>query len=138
MLQEGCYTHRYYTVHGALYEQNEKTVCRILAENFPENTCTLLVKSSTLHENFGSAQTWREEPVQVLCCDVQGRYEYLRPRRTSLKYRVPEADEGCIDFMGCLLSVDPKKRPSAQEALQHPWLQHNYESVEPLSIPTLL
>ena len=26
MLQEGCYTHRYFTVSGALYEQNEKSV----------------------------------------------------------------------------------------------------------------
>lgn len=69
---------------------------------------------------------------------MQGRFEYLHPKRTSLKFRVPEADEGCINFISCLLSVDPKKRPTAAEALQHPWLQHDYESSEPLAIPSLL
>lgn len=28
----------------------------------------------------------------------------------------------CIDFIESLLVVDPSKRPSAREALQHPWL----------------
>lgn len=33
MLQEGCYTHRYYTIRGDLYEQNEKTVSLLSLEN---------------------------------------------------------------------------------------------------------
>lgn len=59
---------------------------------------------------------------------LQGRYELLRPKRTSLKYRIPEADEGCIEFLSCLLSVDPHQRPTAREALEHPWLQCTYSS----------
>lgn len=62
------------------------------------------------------------------CClwPVQGRFEYLQPKRTSLARRVPEADAGMLDFLSCLLQVDPSRRPSAAEALQHPWLQHQY------------
>ena len=62
-------------------------------------------------------------PIERL---LQGRYELLRPKRTSLKHRIPEADDGCIEFVRHLLSVDPKTRPTAQQALQHPWLQHQY------------
>ncbi len=30
---------------------------------------------------------------------------------------------GCIDFIESLLVVDPIRRPSAREALKHPWLK---------------
>lgn len=60
---------------------------------------------------------------------AQHRYEYLHPKRTSLRKRVPEADQGCLDFLGYLLIADPDKRPSADEALQHPWLQHCYPPI---------
>ena len=56
----------------------------------------------------------------------QGRYEFLRPKATSLARRVPQADDGMLAFLRCLLQPDPAKRPSAAEALQHPWLQQAY------------
>jgi serine/threonine protein kinase len=37
-------------------------------------------------------------------------------------------DPGCIDFIESLLVVDPARRPSAKEALQHPWLKESSES----------
>ena len=36
-------------------------------------------------------------------------------------------ERGCIDFIESLLVVDPVKRPSAKEALQHPWLKNSSE-----------
>ena len=57
---------------------------------------------------------------------LQHRYEYLHPKQTSIGKRVPEADEGCRDFLLYLLTVDPQERPTAEAALQHPWLQHQY------------
>ncbi|CAG9461009.1 unnamed protein product [Pedinophyceae sp. YPF-701] len=51
----------------------------------------------------------------------------LRSKRSSLRHRVPEADEGFLSFLSALLEVDPAKRPNAREALQHPWLQEEYE-----------
>ena len=34
----------------------------------------------------------------------------------------PKIEGGCIDFIQSLLVVDHTKRPTAREALQHPWL----------------
>ncbi len=53
----------------------------------------------------------------------------LPPRRTlyralpsSLRSVIGAADDGFLDFISCLLQVDPDLRPSAAAALQHPWL----------------
>ncbi len=54
------------------------------------------------------------------------RFEVLTPKRTSLRHRVPEADEHMLSFIAYLLQVDPHKRPSAQHALQHPWFNVVY------------
>lgn len=54
--------------------------------------------------------------------------DYLIPKRTTLRHRVPMGDPGFIDFVSQLLTVDPDKRPSAAEALNHPWLSHHYDT----------
>ena len=38
---------------------------------------------------------------------LQGRYEYLRPKATSLAWRVPQADEGMLSFLKHLLQARP-------------------------------
>lgn len=63
-------------------------------------------------------------------CVVVCRYELLLPKHTSLRHRVPAADEGFLDFLSYLLTADPTARPSATEALQHPWLSYPYPPVE--------
>ncbi|KAJ7970211.1 Kinase family protein [Quillaja saponaria] len=57
------------------------------------------------------------------------RLEYLIPKKTSLRHRLPMGDQGFIDFVGHLLEINPKKRPSASEALKHPWLSYPYEPI---------
>ncbi|KAK4370762.1 hypothetical protein RND71_010237 [Anisodus tanguticus] len=57
------------------------------------------------------------------------RLEYLIPKKTSLRYRLPMGDQGFIDFVAHLLEVNPEKRPSALEALKHPWLSYPYEPI---------
>ncbi|KAF7813481.1 Dual specificity tyrosine-phosphorylation-regulated kinase 4 isoform A [Senna tora] len=57
------------------------------------------------------------------------RLEYLIPKKTSLRHRLPMGDQGFIDFVGYLLEINPKKRPSASEALKHPWLSYPYEPI---------
>ncbi len=44
--------------------------------------------------------------------------------------RMPDADEGLMEFVSHLLTVDPRKRPTAAEALKHPWLQMEYPSLD--------
>ncbi len=53
---------------------------------------------------------------------AQGVYDVLRPKRTSLKARLGISDEAALDFLGSLLTVDPSLRPTAEQALAHPWL----------------
>ncbi|XXG53468.1 hypothetical protein AAC387_Pa03g1552 [Persea americana] len=57
------------------------------------------------------------------------RLEYLIPKKTSLRHRLPMGDQGFIDFVAHLLEINPKKRPTASEALQHPWLSYPYEPI---------
>ncbi|KAL3824932.1 hypothetical protein ACJIZ3_020961 [Penstemon smallii] len=57
------------------------------------------------------------------------RLEYLIPKKSSLRHRLPMGDQGFIDFVGHLLEVNPNRRPSAAEALKHPWLQYPYEPI---------
>ncbi|KAK9075112.1 hypothetical protein SSX86_003431 [Deinandra increscens subsp. villosa] len=57
------------------------------------------------------------------------RLEYLIPKKTSLRHRLPMGDQGFIEFVSHLLEVNPKKRPSATEALKHPWLSYPYEPI---------
>uniref|UniRef100_A0A6N2LY82 Protein kinase domain-containing protein n=1 Tax=Salix viminalis TaxID=40686 RepID=A0A6N2LY82_SALVM len=57
------------------------------------------------------------------------RLEYLIPKKTSLRHRLPMGDQGFVDFVSHLLEVNPKKRPAASEALKHPWLSHPYEPI---------
>jgi len=51
-----------------------------------------------------------------------GRAALLRPKRTTLAARVPGADAGALAFLAGVLVVDAALRPTAEEALGHPWL----------------
>ena len=67
--------------------------------------------------------------LDVLC--LQGQYDVLHAKRTSLRARVPRADAGCLSFLQALLQIDPAQRPTARQALEHPWLQHVYHPAAP-------
>ena len=58
----------------------------------------------------------------------------LSARRTSLRVQLRCEDRGFLDFVAALLAVDPAQRPSADQALLHPWLQTQLE-VEPYVLP---
>ncbi|RWR79537.1 Protein kinase domain-containing protein [Cinnamomum micranthum f. kanehirae] len=57
------------------------------------------------------------------------RLEYLIPKKTSLRHRLPMGDQGFIDFVAHLLEINPKRRPTASEALKHQWLSYPYEPI---------
>ncbi|GFR44949.1 hypothetical protein Agub_g6040 [Astrephomene gubernaculifera] len=75
-----------------------------------------------------------------------GLFELLEPKRTSLQARLTAsaaaaadrglssaataaaADRGLLHFIRHLLVSDPARRPSAHQALKHPWLQYRYRS----------
>ncbi|KAL3834838.1 hypothetical protein ACJIZ3_009574 [Penstemon smallii] len=53
--------------------------------------------------------------------------EYIIPEESTLDHHLQIYDPIFIDFLKCLLEINPKRRPTAKEALQHPWLSHSYE-----------
>eukprot|EP01124_Arcella_intermedia_P022273 TRINITY_DN3278_c0_g1_i1.p1 TRINITY_DN3278_c0_g1~~TRINITY_DN3278_c0_g1_i1.p1 ORF type:complete len:652 (+),score=137.72 TRINITY_DN3278_c0_g1_i1:121-2076(+) len=53
--------------------------------------------------------------------------EIITPKKTTLQRRVRSDDLLFLDFLKKLLTIDPEKRPSATEALQHPWLRKVYD-----------
>ncbi|KAH8741073.1 protein kinase [Cryptosporidium ryanae] len=44
----------------------------------------------------------------------------------NLKEMLNFVDESLLDLIEKLLSIDPKERPSASRALEHPWFQYKY------------
>ena len=60
--------------------------------------------------------------------EAAGRAYVLRPKAGALRHRLRGADSGFLDFLSSLLALDAHARPTALEALQHPWLRHEYSA----------
>mmetsp|Transcript_2405 Transcript_2405/g.4401 ORF Transcript_2405/g.4401 Transcript_2405/m.4401 type:complete len:734 (-) Transcript_2405:69-2270(-) len=56
------------------------------------------------------------------CPDRGRRLHLLVPKKSSLRQRMRTEDEVFLDFLEKLLQLEPSKRPTASEALQHPFL----------------
>ena len=57
-----------------------------------------------------------------------GKMHVIVPKRTVLKKRLNNCqDELFIDFIRFLLQIDPNERPSASQAMEHPWMKFKYE-----------
>jgi hypothetical protein len=52
-----------------------------------------------------------------------GNVLILSAQTTNLHYHLGCRDEGFLEFVSALLAVDPDQRPTAEQALKHPWLQ---------------
>jgi serine/threonine protein kinase len=55
----------------------------------------------------------------------KGTVTIMRAKKTSIKHRLHTEDEDFVDFVSHLLQYDQTKRPSALEALRHPFLCEN-------------
>merc|ERR1719188_986252 len=56
-------------------------------------------------------------------CPERGRRLHLLvPKKTSLRQRMRTESEEFLSFLSQLLQLDPAMRPTASEALEHPWL----------------
>uniref|UniRef100_A0A2P2QPN6 Uncharacterized protein MANES_07G130000 n=1 Tax=Rhizophora mucronata TaxID=61149 RepID=A0A2P2QPN6_RHIMU len=52
--------------------------------------------------------------------------EYIIPEESSLQHHLQIDDDGFMDLVRNLLEINPLRRPTATEALEHPWLSHLY------------
>lgn len=52
--------------------------------------------------------------------------EYIIPEETSLEHQLQVSDSGFVEFVRYLLETNPKRRPTARQALEHSWLSQSY------------
>ncbi|XP_074287209.1 uncharacterized protein LOC141612352 [Silene latifolia] len=52
--------------------------------------------------------------------------EFIIPEQSSLDHHLPVSDSGFMEFLKHLLQINPRGRPTARQALDHPWLSFPY------------
>ncbi|CAE7367766.1 dyrk2 [Symbiodinium necroappetens] len=63
------------------------------------------------------------QEIEGAPCPERGRRLHLLvPKKTSLRQRMRTNDELLLDFLEKLLQLDPAQRPTAAEAMEHPFL----------------
>ncbi|WCJ19885.1 Protein kinase superfamily protein [Euphorbia peplus] len=80
----------------------------------------MLVKGQETHKYFTKEfdlYHLNEETDQLEC---------LIPEESSLENHLRTSDIEFINFVRSLLEVNPSRRPTAKEALEHPWLSYSY------------
>jgi serine/threonine protein kinase len=76
------------------------------------------------HEEFATAAYLEQGTFVHPDTGKEERFVQLGTIRQELEaVPGPKIEKGCIDFIESLLVVDHTKRPTAREALKHPWLQ---------------
>ena len=55
--------------------------------------------------------------------DESGHLHILKPKETSLYHRLHTDDGKFLSFVNSMLQIDPAKRPTALQALNHPWIE---------------
>lgn len=58
--------------------------------------------------------------------EVKKKMHILIPKKTNIKARLKCDDEEFVDFVKKLVEVDQNLRPTATEALNHPFLRKKY------------
>ncbi|KAH1263332.1 Dual specificity tyrosine-phosphorylation-regulated kinase mbk-1 [Glycine max] len=80
----------------------------------------MLVKGQETHKYFT-----KEYDIYYVNEETD-QLEYIIPEESSLEQHLQVTDTMFIDFVRYLLSINPKRRPSARQALRHPWLSYVY------------
>ncbi|TKY56869.1 Serine/threonine-protein kinase ppk15 [Spatholobus suberectus] len=80
----------------------------------------MLVKGQETHKYFT-----KEYDIYYVNEETD-QLEYIIPEESSLEHHLQVTDTMFIDFVRYLLSINPKRRPTARQALKHPWLSYVY------------
>lgn len=92
-----------------------------LVSNFFTREGLIYQEAKDDDEDKDKKSTNRKKPSET-DEDEDLKIHILVSKKTTLKKRLQCDDLYFLDFVRWLLEVDPLKRPSAKEALQHPWL----------------
>ena len=79
----------------------------------------LIYQEANEGEDTSDAKKGRDKHSQS---EEDMKIHILVAKKTTLKKRLKCDDQHFVDFVRWLLEVDPLKRPTAREALTHPWL----------------
>ncbi|XP_019433599.1 PREDICTED: dual specificity tyrosine-phosphorylation-regulated kinase 2-like isoform X2 [Lupinus angustifolius] len=82
----------------------------------------MLVKGQETHKYF------TEEYDIYHVNEETNQLEYIIPESTSLEQHLHVTDTMFVDFVKYLLNINPKRRPTATQALKHPWISYMYKS----------
>ena len=93
MLNEGKLVHKFFTKERLLYQD-------------------------AVTEEEGSAN---HEASEASRANKTGTIQILVPKKSDLSHRVRTDDPYFLDFLRFLLQIDPTRRPTATEALNHAW-----------------
>jgi len=83
----------------------------------------LMTKGKYVPQYFTQDGQLYQEIEGPPCPERGRRLHLLVPKKTSLRQRLRTDNEAFLDFLEQLLQLDPTKRPTAAEALRHPFLQ---------------
>lgn len=93
----------------------------------------LFTKDLFLFETREAILGNRDKAEGLRHAEIKGEdYVYVLPKKTTIKAMLgwdshPEyCDDLFLDFIETIMRIDPRKRPTAAEALEHPWLKHVY------------
>ncbi|KAJ8763982.1 hypothetical protein K2173_004847 [Erythroxylum novogranatense] len=67
------------------------------------------------------------EEYDIYHMNEENQLEYIIPEESSLEQHLQISDVGLTNFVRSMLQVNPLMRPTAKEALKHPWLSHSFE-----------
>ena len=80
-----------------------------------------LIYQEANDDEEGKSQSTKKKKAEP-ADDDELKINILVAKKTTLKKRLHCEDKHFLDFVRWLLEVDPLKRPTAKEALTHPWL----------------
>lgn len=80
----------------------------------------MLVKGQETHKYF------TKEYDIYFVNEETDQLEYIIPEESSLEQHLQISNTMFIDFVRYLLRINPKRRPTARQALKHPWLSYVY------------
>lgn len=89
------------------------------------------VPEHMLQSGRHSSKFFTEDGIPYEVDKDTNQVSHLLPKRTKLKHRVGTSDSLFLDFISKLIAIDPQKRLSADEALKHPFLFHDYGPINP-------